>query len=85
MYILKCFICSAEIKKGYLCKKHADELYEMLVNKKNIVSNPDWRYHCQLCGEFQNRIIIEYPSQGPFCDKDIIEEWESYHKGNKSS
>ena len=60
--------------EGYLCKKHALELKEMLVQKKGIVKNPDMRHHCLICGKYQDRVIIDYPSVGYFCDQDIEEE-----------
>ncbi len=77
-----CYICTKELRDESfsLCKDHAKELYDMLNNKQNIVVDPDWRYHCLICGEFEHRRIIDYPSAGPFCDKDIKKEWERNSK-----
>jgi hypothetical protein len=77
---MNCFICGEKIEAGYLCEKHAKELYELLTAKKNTIQQPDFRYHCQICGEYENRIIVEYPRYGYFCDKDILEEWERIQK-----
>lgn len=74
--MIKCFICDKELEAGFLCDKHAIQLYECLKSDKHTIHQPDFRYHCQLCGEFENRIIVEYPEYGYFCDKDIVTEWE---------
>jgi len=72
---MECFICSKRIEKGYLCKDHANKLYEKLKNREGKIESPTWKNHCSICGEHENRTIIEYPPHGYFCDKDIIEEW----------
>jgi len=75
---MECFICSKAIGCGYLCEQHARELKDMLENKIGVIETPDWRHHCLICGEHKNRIIIEYPSAGYFCDEDICEEWRKW-------
>ncbi len=80
---MECFICKQKIDNGYLCEMHANELKEMLDNKVKTFENPDWKYHCLICGEHQERVIVEYPNAGYFCDKDIIEEWERYNKDDQ--
>lgn len=78
---MKCHICSNEIENGfYLCKEHACDLYKLLLQRKGIIKNPDWKYHCQICGQFEGREIIDYQPIGYFCDIDIKEEWEKYNK-----
>jgi hypothetical protein len=77
---MECFVCSKKLKNGYLCKEHASELYSMLEKGEGEVENPDWKSHCLICGEFEHRRLIDYPSAGPFCDKDIKEEWERNNK-----
>ena len=71
---MECYICRKRLEKGYLCKKHCNELKEMLDRKENIIENPTFAHHCLICGEFEDRIIIEYPSVGPFCNKDLEDE-----------
>jgi hypothetical protein len=73
-----CFICNKITEQVYLCELHANELYKMLKNKERVIENPDWKVHCLICGEYENRIIVDYPNAGPFCDKDIIESKNSY-------
>lgn len=77
---MECFVCSKKLSEGYLCEEHSRELYEMLVKGQGLVSNPDWKSHCLICGEYEDRIIVDYPLAGPFCNKDIITEWERYKK-----
>jgi hypothetical protein len=50
----------------------------MLDKKVGVVETPDFKHHCSICGEFEKRIIIEYPSVGYFCNIDIEEENERY-------
>lgn len=80
---MKCFICSKEINNGYLCGEHANELYNMLEQRKGVINTPDWRHHCLICGEFKERVILDYPQCGLFCDVDIIEEWKRYNSDTK--
>lgn len=68
---MECFICGKKIQQGYFCDEHLKELKEMLYLEKNIIKNPNERHHCMICGEYQDRVIIEYPNVGYICDKDI--------------
>lgn len=76
---MKCFVCSKEVRHSYLCKEHADLLYEMLNNSIGKIVKPDWKYHCLICGEYKDRTIIEFPNSGYFCDKDIVAAYEKYN------
>jgi hypothetical protein len=75
---MECYACGEKINSGYLCKRHAGELKGMLEKEDGKIANPDWKHHCLICGEHKDRIIIEYPSAGYFCDRDINEAWEHY-------
>lgn len=74
---MECFICGKALTEGYLCKQHAKELHSMLKDKRGIVCNPDFRHHCAICGEFKNRIIVEYKGVGFFCELDIEEAFNN--------
>jgi len=76
---MKCFLCSTKLDLGYLCKAHAEELKRMLDLKINLIEKPEWKHHCDLCGEYKHRKMVEYGSYAYFCDKDILEEWGIYH------
>jgi hypothetical protein len=77
----ECYICSKKLpdETFNLCREHAQILYDMLNNEQNLIVDLDWRYHCLICGEYEDRTMVEY-SGGYFCDKDIREEWEKYQK-----
>lgn len=77
---MKCYICNKKLEKGYLCKEHALELKEMLGKRINIIEHPDWKYHCQICGEHEGKIMVEYPNYGYYCDTDINEACDNYLK-----
>ncbi|MCL2677878.1 MAG: hypothetical protein FWE85_02360 [Clostridiales bacterium] len=68
---MQCYICGKELDKGYLCEEHRQELKRMIRKKENLIENPKFKHHCLICGEFKGRIIIDYPSVGPFCDEEI--------------
>jgi predicted nucleic acid-binding Zn ribbon protein len=75
----KCYVCSETVpEEFFLCKKCIRILEEMINKKENIVSNIA-PHHCNICGEFEGRIIIEY-KVGFYCDKDIKYEKEQYAK-----
>jgi hypothetical protein len=71
---MQCFVCGKKIEEGYLCNEHIQELKKMLLNERNVIKNPDFKHHCLICGEYKERVIIEYPSVGYFCDQDIETE-----------
>jgi hypothetical protein len=73
---LKCFICSEHTNEKYLCQEHCKELYQMLINRTNIIEKPEFKHHCMICGEYQDRIIINYPTWFYICNKDVLEEWK---------
>jgi hypothetical protein len=77
-YIMACFICNKESKNVYLCEEHVKELYANLVNGQGRVEEPSFSHHCNICGEYENRIIIEHSDNGYFCDIDIIEAYKTY-------
>jgi hypothetical protein len=79
-YIMVCFICNKESKHVHLCEEHAKELYANLVNGQRRVVEPSFSHHCNICGEYENRIIIEQSDNGYFCDIDIIEAYMAYSK-----
>lgn len=50
----------------------------MLTLNENIVSNPGWGNHCIICGEYEERKIVDLPDCGPICDICIKEESDRY-------
>lgn len=80
---MECYICSTETSGTFLCEDCCSKGLDYLRNKVNIIKNPDWRYHCLLCGEYDDRIIVNF-SSGPVCDQCILGELEKY-KINKSN
>lgn len=76
----ECFVCGKLIEKGNLCKEHLEILVEMLKKGEGILLYPEWKHHCLICGEYKDRIMVEYPSIGYFCDRDIMLEADKYDK-----
>jgi hypothetical protein len=59
-----CYICGAPltIEGVWLCKEHAFEIKKKFDdNSPHSVKNPDFAYHCQICGEWENRVILNDP------------------------
>ena len=75
---MECFICSKKLTEGHLCKEHATELINLVYDTENSELNNDWKKHCAICGEYENRIIIEYKNVGYFCEECIKEEIKRY-------
>lgn len=75
---MECFICSKKLNEGYLCNEHANKLLAILNDIENLKINHDWKKHCSICGEYHNRIIVEYKGIGYFCEKCIKDELERY-------
>ena len=75
---MQCFICAQKLVEGFLCKKHSAELHKMLELRLGVIDNPKMTHHCLICGEYRDRIIIEYHSVGYFCGRDIEEENNRY-------
>jgi hypothetical protein len=76
----KCLICGKPAEAGaYLCKDHTRAALEVLNTgstenvKYTIIENPVFMNHCQLCGEWENRKIICYPSWNYLCEPCITE------------
>jgi hypothetical protein len=80
MLIDKCFICGKVTEDNYFCIDHAAELHRLLIGKDNLIKKPDFKQHCHICGEYENREIIEFSNWGYFCDRDIIEAFRKYNK-----
>jgi len=76
--IEKCVICEKELykKKIYLCEEHTEKALEIMQNE--TIKNPKHEHHCAICGEWQNRIIINYPEWLYLCDKCINDAQKSY-------
>lgn len=74
----ECYACGKKIQNGYLCKEHAFELRSMLENNDSVIEHPDHRYHCIICGEYEDRKIVYYKGLIFICDKDIEEEFTNY-------
>ena len=74
---LKCYHCgeSATSNTHYLCFECLKKLEIMLVDGK-IIENPSFIHHCVVCGEYENRKIID--SMIPICDKCVVEELLEY-------
>jgi hypothetical protein len=71
----ECIICNKilDINEVYLCEKHTQGLTQLLqISTSNIIIHkPDFKYHCMICGEWKNRILVNYPSWCYICDKCI--------------
>jgi hypothetical protein len=78
---MECFVCGKHIEEGFLCKEDSEMLHEMLHSRENIIINPDFRHHCSICGEYENRIVLEYQAIY-YCDIDIEEEYKR-HKSKR--
>lgn len=77
---MECFICGKETTKVYLCEQHAKELYAMLVSNQGKVEEPKFLNHCNICGEYEGRVIIEQSDICYVCDEDITEAYKFYGK-----
>ena len=75
---MECYVCGKETEKAYLCEQHAKELYAMLVSHQGKVEEPKFLHHCNICGEYEGRVIIEQSDIGYVCDEDIIEAYKFY-------
>lgn len=69
----------------FLCKEHTIEALEVLYtgvfqNKKyDIYDKPEFKHHCGICGEWENRIIINFPGWLFLCDRCIEKAREAYN------
>jgi hypothetical protein len=82
---MECYVCGKNTTGQELCLEHVKILVTMLTKGEGVISHPDWRNHCAICGEFENRIIVEYPLIGYFCNKDILEIADRYQKESKGT
>lgn len=68
----KCIICKKELhqKDIFLCEEHTTCLSEILdkgeCNGKQHkrIKKTEFKHHCAICGEYKNRVIVNY--QEPF-------------------
>jgi hypothetical protein len=74
---MQCYVCGKESGSGYLCKEHAELLLYKLKLQQTIQS-PTFAYHCAICGEWKDRIIVEDENGMYFCDRDIFDECKRY-------
>jgi hypothetical protein len=74
---LECNVCSKETSETFLCKDCCNQGLEYIESNKQIIENADWRYHCMICGEFEDRLIVNFP-EGPICNRCINEAFERY-------
>ncbi|MDR1563718.1 MAG: hypothetical protein LBS74_02040 [Oscillospiraceae bacterium] len=70
---IKCMLCGITTDASYLCRSHSQKLKQMLERNEGVISQPDFRHHCAICGEYENRIMIEYQGFAYFCNLDIEE------------
>lgn len=87
-----CQICNdnIEAKNIWLCKLHAVVLSELIKQNKIIHKDEiNFSYHCQICGEWEGRKIveyidknIEYGNYGFFCEY-CVEKSIVYYNKNK--
>lgn len=83
----KCFICDKPLEAidVFLCKKHTIIALEVLLTgvykgeKYKIYENSQYMQHCGICGEWENRIIINYPKWNYLCDRCIEKAREAYN------
>lgn len=66
----KCIICDKELtSKGvFLCESDTLKLYYKLNTKLDIINNPTFKEHCMICGEWENRVIINFPTWNYTCN-----------------
>lgn len=70
----KCYICETELDVSgvFICRTHTVELYKILSNeitiKDAIIINPEFIQHCHICGEYENRVIINHPEWFYICN-----------------
>ena len=55
----KCYICN-QATNGYICKEHTKLLKKLFEDKVDVISTPEWKHHCVICGEHEERLIIDY-------------------------
>ncbi len=80
----KCVICDVRLiyKDVFICESHAKELYKKLKKGENIIKLPSFKEHCMICGEWKNRIIINYPSWNYVCNICLKNALNKYKNGN---
>lgn len=70
----KCIICDKllSVKDIYICETHTSELLNIVNNQKQysdiIIEHPSFMDHCMICGEWEARKIINYPSWNYICN-----------------
>lgn len=82
----KCMICSKILNTEsiYLCENHTFELNRSLKNESIVISEPSEREHCQICGEYEDRRIINYMNWFYACNICIEYAYDAYmNKDNK--
>lgn len=81
----KCFVCNKELEYAgiYLCKEHCLDIDEQLNSSPQLIFNTSFDNHCQLCGEWENRIIISYKDWCYICNK-CVEDAKSFYVHSKT-
>ena len=83
----KCIICNKELfqKDIYLCKKHTACLSVILDNGKyngkqyKRIEKTEFKHHCEICGEYKNRVIVNYPDPFFICSMCIKSAKKKYN------
>lgn len=75
---MECYVCSKKLDKEYLCEQCVNLILKMLEANTHVISNPKWENHCLICGEYEDRVIIDVPNCGPICGKCLSEAKRIY-------
>lgn len=74
----ECYVCGKKLSNGYLCDDHILELVQMLNLNVDVMKEHDFRHHCIICGQFEERKIIYYKGLTFICSVCIDEHKNKY-------
>ncbi len=67
----RCIICDSELRHSgiFICEHHTNVLNNFLEKSisEKIIKNPTFKNHCMICGEWENKIIINHPHWNFVC------------------
>lgn len=80
-----CYICNEQVtvKDIWLCKEHAFNLNRHFESGFCLIKKPEFANHCMICGEWENRIILQIPDNAPYCNVCIDNAINAYYSENK--
>ena len=76
----KCIICNVKLVHSgvFLCERHTNKLEDNYKTEENIITTPTFKEHCMICGEWENRIIINYPEWNYICNVCLKNALDNY-------